>query len=167
MKKIIKYFEMKIVFVAIFLMIILTNLSIAQIEQNTDKFNYLLTDPWMEELSGPTKVRENLPYTWTVRAGSWENDFLQYHIDWGDNDEYTTTRHPQRQDVRISHTYYNEGYHTLSVYAIGCTTGKQSGIKTLSINCPKIKATNFTFSFIDDNYPMILSILKSIRENNI
>ena len=111
--------------------------------------------PGTPTITGETNGKTGVEYEYTFNAVDPDSDDVKYHIDWDDGDSDTTAFSPSGIDVKVKHTWSEEG-----TYIIRATAEDKYGLvgleATLTVTMPRNKATNnMLFLRLLEQFPLL------------
>ena len=115
--------------------------------------------PTRPDIRGPTKPKAGQECEYKFISYDEDNDDLFYEVEWGKNDIEEYGPYPSGVEIKVNHTWEQEGDFTLNVTARDIND-VESRPGTLEITCPKCKYQ--TFNGIDYVIYIIRYILKLI-----
>jgi hypothetical protein len=117
--------------------------------------------PSAPDISGKANGNTGTEYEYTFNAIDPDDDNVKYIINWGDGDTDTTSLNPSGTDVKVKHTWDEQGNYIISVKAED-SNGLKGPESTLEITMPKNKAIfNFyILNWIFERFSNIFPILK-------
>jgi hypothetical protein len=110
-------------------------------------------------ITGKLKGNPGKEYEYTFNAIDLDGDDVKYYIDWDDGDSDETGLNPSGEDVKVKHTWDNDGTYTIRVYAedeFGFT-GPEG---TLTVTMPRNRAINTPFQRFLQQHPNLFLILR-------
>ncbi len=98
-------------------------------------------------ITGQTSGKPGTEYEYTFKATDPDGDDIMYFIDWGDNDTEWTDLNASNTDVKVKHTWSNDGTYNITAKAqdIYYNEGPEG---TLTVTIPRNKPANFNFNLI-------------------
>ncbi|MCK5635984.1 MAG: PKD domain-containing protein, partial [Thermoplasmatales archaeon] len=104
-------------------------------------------------------------YEYTFNAVDPDGDNVKYHIDWDDGDSEETGFNPSGTNVKVKHTWSEEGTYTIKVRAKD--TNDLIGLwGTLTVTMPRNRATQRPFlSFLQQHlnlFPILQMLLQRL-----
>jgi len=73
--------------------------------------------PAPPEINGPSVGKVGISYNWTFLSTDPEGDDIAYYIDWGDDTSNITDYFPSGTDVKVKHTWSNDGTYNITAKA--------------------------------------------------
>ncbi|UCD13409.1 MAG: hypothetical protein JSW60_07590, partial [Thermoplasmatales archaeon] len=120
--------------------------------------------PGKPTITGPDEVKKGEQNEYTFRAVDPDGDDLFYWIDWDDgNIENWIGPYPNDTDVKVKHTWSNEGEVTITAKAKDHPWGAEGPINTKKVTVPKNKALDFNFNLLEwlfEQFPNAFPIIK-------
>ncbi|GAG91213.1 unnamed protein product, partial [marine sediment metagenome] len=117
---------------------------------NEDRYPFMNPNGWPNRppdtptITGETNGQIGVEYEYTFNAVDPDGDNVKYYIDWDDGDSEETGFNPSGTDVKVKHTWNNEGTYTITAYAED-TNGLIGPEGTLSVSMPRNRATQTPF----------------------
>jgi len=114
-------------------------------------------------INGKTNGKKGTEYEYTFNAVDPNGDNVKYHIDWDDGDSDTTAFSSSGTNVKVKHTWSNQGTYIIKATAED-TNGLVGPEGTLSITMPRNRAVNtpflqFLYNFLQQ-YPILYQLLQ-------
>jgi hypothetical protein len=110
-------------------------------------------------IDGETNGKNGIEYEYTFNAVDPDDDNVRYHIDWDDSNSETTDFFSSGTDVKVKHTWDNEGTYTITAYAED-EFGLAGPEGTLTVTMPRNRAINTPFQWFLQQYPNMFPILR-------
>jgi len=114
-------------------------------------------------ITGETNGKAGTEYEYTFNAVDPDGDNAKYHIDWDDGDSDTTDFSPSGTDVKVKHTWSNEGTYTIKAKAED-TNGLVGPEGSLSVTMPRNRAINRPFQWFLQQHPNLFPILQRLLQ---
>ena len=107
--------------------------------------------PYEPDIDGTLNGKTGIEYEYTFNAVDPDGNDVKFHIDWDDGETETTEFHPSGTDVKVKHTWSEEGSYIIKATAedIDGFVGPEG---TLSISMPVNRQIN--------NYPLLQLLLE-------
>jgi hypothetical protein len=113
--------------------------------------------PTRPDIRGPTKPKAGEEYEYKFISYDEDNDDLFYEVEWKENDIDTYGPYQSGVEIRVNHTWEQEGDFTMKVIARD-TNDVESKPGTLDVKCPKNKSRGIP------NVDYLIYILRYIFE---
>jgi chitodextrinase len=101
-------------------------------------------------LDGQQIGTKNTPYTYTISSSDADNDFIQYHISWGDGTQNTSLFLPNGTAWSISHIWGSSGKHQITVSATDNNTFSEETTLDVFIDVSFINTLGFLYDANND-----------------
>ena len=139
----------------------------------TDYFDGIIDDvkiykswgcpPYAPTITGPDSGRAGEKLTYIFNAWDHDDDYLRYHIDWGDETNDTTDFYSSGTDVAVSHIWDVEDTFTITAYAEDeYENCGPSSTKQVTIPRNKIRSNVIIYRFLErflNAFPIIRQLL--------
>jgi len=115
-------------------------------------------------ITGEINGEVGVEYEYTFNAIDPDGDDVKYFIDWGDDNTEWTDFHASGTDVKVKHTWSEEGTYNITSKAKD-TYGAEGPEGTLEVTMPKNKAFDFNFdllSWLFERFPNAFPILRNL-----
>jgi hypothetical protein len=109
-------------------------------------------------ITGRLKGNAGTEYEYTFVSNDPNGDDVRYIIQWGDGKSDTTSFNPSGTDVKVSHTWDDQGNFVILAKAED-TKGEQSDFGRLSVQMPRSRAINGFFLRFLEQFPILQKIL--------
>jgi hypothetical protein len=115
-------------------------------------------------INGKTSGKAGKQYEYTFNAIDPDGDDIRYFIDWGDNNTEWTDFNASGTDVKVKHTWSNEGSYNITAKAqdIYYAEGPEG---TLTVTIPRTKPANFKLNLLNwlfERYPNAFPVLRQL-----
>ena len=117
--------------------------------------------PNAPSITGRTKGKTGSSYQYTFNATDPDGDNIRYIIDWGDNTSNTTGYYPSGTDVKINHTWSNDGTYNITAKAQDMY-GYEGLQGSLAVKMPRNRASNF--NLLNWLFKRFSSVFPTIRQ---
>jgi len=107
--------------------------------------------PTQPVINGTTRGTKNKMYGYTVSAVDSENDFLQYHVTWGDGTQNISGFLPNGTPCSFSHSWKAAGKYVVAAIASDNTTMSEQGTLRVFIDVYFVGDIGFLFDADGDN----------------
>jgi hypothetical protein len=114
-------------------------------------------------ITGQKEGNIGTEYEYTFNAEDPDNDEVRYNINWGDGTEWTGY-YLQGTDVKVKHTYDDEGTYKIKAYAQD-ENGADGPVTEYEVTMPKSKGIYFNLNLLEwilDRFPQAFPILRNI-----
>jgi len=112
-------------------------------------------------ITGETNGKAGVKYEYTFNAVDPDNNDVKYHIDWDDGDSETTAFSPSGTDVKVKHTWSEDGTYIIKATAED-THGLVSPEGTLTVTMPRNRATNNPLLRFFEQFPILQRLLQRL-----
>jgi hypothetical protein len=114
-------------------------------------------------ITGETNGKTGAEYEYNFKALDPDEDNVKYYIDWDDGKINITEFYPSDLDVKLKHTWSNNGFYNITAMAVDVYSG-ESQLGTLKVQMPRNKANigSYWLRFLD-MFPILQRILNFIR----
>jgi len=117
--------------------------------------------PNIPTIIGETNGKTGVEYEYTFNAVDPDGDDVKYHIDWDDGNSETTGFNPSGTDVKVKHTWSEDGTYIIKATAED-TKGLVSPEGTLTVTMPRTRAITSPFLSFLQQHLNLFPILKTL-----
>jgi len=96
--------------------------------------------------------KSNKMYEFTVLSTDKDNDFIQYHFQWGDKTNFTTNLNPSNKTINVTHTWISSGLFIVNVTAKDNYSISQRTTINLLINSQFVNSLGYLIDEDNDGY---------------
>ncbi len=114
-------------------------------------------------IDGPTSCKAGVSYDYTFNATDPDRDPIMYFVDWGDNNTEWTEYSDSGEEIRLKHTWDEEGEYTIKAKAKDIFDAESSWSE-FEVEIPRTRATfNSMFYWFLERFPMLEKLLYFVR----
>ena len=114
-------------------------------------------------ITGKLKGNAGTEYEYTFNAIDPDGDNVKYHIDWDDGNSDTTAFNPSGTDVKVKHTWSDEGTYIIKAKAKD-THGLVSSESTMTVTMPRNRAIQIPLLKFLESHPYLFPILRLLLQ---
>jgi parallel beta-helix repeat protein len=120
--------------------------------------------PYPPVITGPSKGKPNVEYTYTFTTTDPDEHDLYYYIEWGDGTDTGWLGPNMSGDTLTStHSFTTKGVYTVKAKAKD-TFGLESEWGTLEVTIPKTMAVNVVFMKILERFPLAFPLIRHLLQ---
>jgi hypothetical protein len=119
--------------------------------------------PDTPDIDGKTRGKSGKEYEYTFNSADSNGDNVRYYINWGYNTSEWTDFNSSGTDVKVKHTWNNEGTYIIKAKAQDIH-GAEGLEGFLTVEIPRTKTTTYPiFYWFLDRFPLLERLLSLIR----
>ena len=121
--------------------------------------------PYAPDIYGPPNGNAGTEYEYTFNSVDSNDDDVKYYIDWGDDSSDTTAFSPSGTDVKVKHTWNENGDYTITAKAQDIH-GAEGPEGTLTVTMPRNKHFSFNFNLLGwlfERFPLLEVFLRAMN----